>query len=117
MSDLWHFEAVFGHSGAPWWQFGTCMQTWDFFGTKFGLWSHLGPSPKFGISLKRLDMVEELPARVGSKELAAHAWKNLLADHSQPRLQCVIHLNLALLGKNLETSSFVGSQPILCVPM
>ena len=25
------------------------------------------------------------------------------------------HLNLALLCKNLETSSFVGSQPILCV--
>ena len=44
----------FGHYGAPWWQFGTCMQNWDFFGTKFGLWSHLGPSPKFGTSLKRL---------------------------------------------------------------
>ena len=24
------------------------------FGTKFGLWSHLGPSPKFGNSLERL---------------------------------------------------------------
>ena len=30
------------------------MQNWDFFGTKFGLWSHLGPSPKFGTSLERL---------------------------------------------------------------
>ena len=31
------------------------MQNWDFFGTKFGLWSHLGPSPKFGTSVERLD--------------------------------------------------------------
>ena len=30
------------------------MQNWDFFGTKFGLWSHLGPSPKFGTSIERL---------------------------------------------------------------
>ena len=30
------------------------MQNWDFFGTKFGLWSHLGPSPKFGTSLEGL---------------------------------------------------------------
>ena len=30
------------------------MQNWDFFGTKFGPWSHLGPSPKFGTSLERL---------------------------------------------------------------
>ena len=30
------------------------MQNWDFFGTKFGLWSHLGPSPKFGTSVERL---------------------------------------------------------------
>ena len=37
--------------------FGTCMQNWDFFGTKFGLWSHLGPSPKFGTSLEDLQMV------------------------------------------------------------
>ena len=32
------------------------MQNWDFFGTKFGLWSHLGPSPKFGTSLERLHL-------------------------------------------------------------
>ena len=31
------------------------MQNWDFFGTKFGLWSHLGPSPKFGTSLEGLN--------------------------------------------------------------
>ena len=37
-------------------QFGTCMQNWDFFGTKFGLWSHLGPSPKFGTSLEGLHL-------------------------------------------------------------
>ena len=35
-------------------KFRTCMQNWDFFGTKFGLWSHLGPSPKFGTSVERL---------------------------------------------------------------
>ena len=33
------------------------MQNWDFFGTKFGLWSHLGPSPKFGTSLEGLYQV------------------------------------------------------------
>ena len=27
------------------------MQNWDFFGTKLGLWSHLGPSPELGTSL------------------------------------------------------------------
>ena len=31
-----------------------CMQNWDFFGTKFGPWSHLGPTPKFGTSSERL---------------------------------------------------------------
>ena len=30
------------------------MQNWDFFETNFGLWSYLGPSPKFGTSLERL---------------------------------------------------------------
>ena len=40
------------------------MQNWDFFGTKFGLWSHLGPSPKFGTSLKRLDMADRANSRV-----------------------------------------------------
>ena len=33
------------------------MQNWDFFGTKFGLWSHLGPSPKFGTSLEGLPVL------------------------------------------------------------
>ena len=37
------------------------MQNWDFFGTKFGLWSHLGPSPKFGTSLERLDRTKCKP--------------------------------------------------------
>ena len=36
------------------------MQNWDFFGTKFGLWSHLGPSPKFGTSIERL-LVNQIP--------------------------------------------------------
>ena len=27
------------------------MQNWDFFGTKLGLWSHLGPSPELETSL------------------------------------------------------------------
>ena len=38
-------------------------------------------------------------------------WKNA----SSTIIMTLEHLNLALLCKNLETSSFVGSQPILCV--
>ena len=41
------------------------MQNWDFFGTKFGLWSHLGPSPKFGTSIERLI---RLPRRMSIKK-------------------------------------------------
>ena len=32
-------------------KFGTCEQNWDLYGTISGLWSQLGPSPKFGTSL------------------------------------------------------------------
>ena len=35
------------------------MPNWDFFGTKFGLWSHLGPSPKFGTSLEGLNWIKK----------------------------------------------------------
>ena len=35
-------------------KFGTCEQNWDLYGTISGLWSQLGPSPKFGTSLRAL---------------------------------------------------------------
>ena len=35
-------------------KFGTCMQNLDLFGTIPGLWSQLGPSPKFGTSFRAL---------------------------------------------------------------
>ena len=35
-------------------KFGTCEQNWDLYGTISGLWSQLGPSPKFGTSFKAL---------------------------------------------------------------
>ena len=35
-------------------KFGTCEQNWDLHGTISGLWSQLGPSPKFGTSLQAL---------------------------------------------------------------
>ena len=35
-------------------KFGTCEQNWDLYGTISGLWSLLGPSPKFGTSFKAL---------------------------------------------------------------
>ena len=35
-------------------KFGTWRQNRDFFGTFFALWSHLGPSPKFGTLSERL---------------------------------------------------------------
>jgi len=35
-------------------KFGTCEQNWDLHGTISGLWSQLGPSPKFGTSLRAL---------------------------------------------------------------
>ena len=37
------------------------MQNWDFFGTEFGLWFHLGPSPKFGTSLEGLPKLSTEP--------------------------------------------------------
>merc|ERR1719397_1931707 len=46
-----------------------------------------------------------VPARVCSKELAAHAWKNLLADHGKSRLQGVVHLDLTI---------FANSGLVLC---
>ena len=58
---VWVFIPLFGRLtlfGDHFWAFitlfGTCMQNWDFFGTKFRLWSHLGPSSKFGTSIERL---------------------------------------------------------------
>ena len=64
---FWAFIPLFGRLtifGDHFWAFiplfGTCMQNWDFFGTKFGLWSRLGPSPKFGTSLKRLILERNL---------------------------------------------------------
>ena len=35
-------------------KFGTWEQNWDLYGTISGLWSQLGPSPKFGTSLQTL---------------------------------------------------------------
>ena len=35
-------------------KFGTCEQNEDLYGTISGLWSQLGPSPKFGTSLRAL---------------------------------------------------------------
>ena len=32
-------------------KFGTLEQIWDLYGTISGLWSQLGPSPKFGTSI------------------------------------------------------------------
>ena len=37
-------------------KFGTWRQNRDFFGTFFALWSHLGPSPKFGTLSERLNV-------------------------------------------------------------
>ena len=42
------------------------MQNWDFFGTKFGLWSHLGPSTKFGTSLEGLILVKVIVSHLPS---------------------------------------------------
>ena len=35
-------------------KFGTCEQNWDLYGTISRLWPQLGPSPKFGTSLRAL---------------------------------------------------------------
>ena len=43
-------------------KFGTWRQNRDFFGTFLALWSHLGPSPKFGTLSERL--VLEVPTTV-----------------------------------------------------
>ena len=38
-------------------KFGTCEQNWDLHGTISGLWSQLGPSLKFGTSLRALHSI------------------------------------------------------------
>ena len=40
-------------------KFGTWEQNWDLYGTISGLWSQLGPSPKFGTSLVALHCTSE----------------------------------------------------------
>ena len=49
------------------------MQNLDFFGTKFGLWSHLGPSPKFGTSLEGLHFP---PFHFPEAYQGGNAWPN-----------------------------------------
>ena len=53
------------------------MQNWDFFGTKFGLWSHLGPSPKFGTSLEGLKNTFECIYNLGDLYKKLSGWARL----------------------------------------
>ena len=55
------------------------------------------------------------PAWVSPEELVPHAGQDLHADHLQPGLEGVVHLDLALLGEDLEPTGLVGGQVVLTV--
>ncbi len=49
-------------------------------------------------------LVVEFPVGVGAEELRPHLWQLVLRDHGEPRLQGVVHLDLALQGVQLDAA-------------
>ena len=64
-------------------EFETFEQNWDLFGTISGLWSRLGPSPKFGTSLRALEKGSDVTKSrlwFASKNLTPLAGKTYLVQ-------------------------------------